>query len=222
MERANAVVVATKAILSQTQEHYADELSKKQSRVDALNASLQAVAQEHKDALKRHETLRQQGEKVQALQHRQRTLRGFIDLKHTQISAGAFAADATRPELPVEPAELAGIDADDVGDMLELEASVTRYLESLPTSAQLKARERALKKHSALLQQRESSLRSHSMEKEAQYRQAIALTMHIPEQHVESHLGHLVQAIESEPLRGDDSDAARIRDFLRKVETVES
>jgi regulatory protein SWI6 len=61
-----------------------------------------------------------------------------------------------------------------------------------------------------------SSLKARDTELESKYRKVVALCTNVPENKVDSVLGQLVTAVESER----ENDVGRVREFLKRVEAV--
>ncbi|KAI9805086.1 MAG: hypothetical protein M1825_000920 [Sarcosagium campestre] len=101
-----------------------------------------------------------------------------------------------------------------------LKPSTRAYLATLPTAAVLRARLAAYTANNAQLRTQATQLRDRSAELEARYRRVVSLCVGVDEARVEELLEGLVAAVESE--KGELADTGRVREFLRKVEGVDS
>jgi len=90
------------------------------------------------------------------------------------------------------------------------------YLATLPSTAVLNARVTAYKKHNARLEAEAKSLQSRSSGLENQLRKIVSLCIGVEESRVDEMVDSLSTAVASEG--GEDVEAGRIRDFLRRVE----
>lgn len=100
-----------------------------------------------------------------------------------------------------------------------LTPSQQNYLASLPSTAILQARTRAYQTINARLEAQSKDLLSQSIDLEAQLRKVVGLCCGVSEDKVEGMITGLVQAVESE--EGAEVEVGRVREFLRRVESVE-
>jgi regulatory protein SWI6 len=104
-------------------------------------------------------------------------------------------------------------------DLTTLSEPQLAFLKSLPPTIILRARLEAYAKNNATLSSRIKQLKERDGDLEMQYRKVVALCTGVDESKIEVMLPSLMAAIESERA---DHDIARVRDFLRKVEGVDS
>lgn len=117
----------------------------------------------------------------------------------------------------------AGLEADasklftpDVEQPFTITFAQREYLSSLPTTEVLLARAAAYERNNTKLQAQAKSLQNRSSELEAKLRRVVTLCTGVPDEKVDSMMGGLVLAIESE--NGEDVEVGRVREFLRRVE----
>ena len=130
-----------------------------------------------------------------------------------------------RTDIKVGQAD-AGLDIDtsilplshDPNQPLTLIPQQREYLSSLPPAAILRARILAYQKNNARLQSQAQSLRSQSSELESQLRKVVSLCTGVEESRIDEMIGGLCAAVESEG--AEDVEVGRVRDFLRRIESV--
>lgn len=105
-------------------------------------------------------------------------------------------------------------------DSSSLSPSHQAFLASLPPTRILRARLQAYVTNNGKLQERGKTLKERDGELEAQYRKIIGLCTGVPEDSIDRMIPRLVAAVESES--GDGMEMTRVKDFLRKLEVVES
>lgn len=94
------------------------------------------------------------------------------------------------------------------------------FIAALPTPTIMRSRLEAYVKNNSALAARSKALKQKDGELEAMYRKVVSLCTGVEEGRVDEVLGGLVAAVESET--ADAVDVGRVREFLRKVEGVES
>lgn len=98
-----------------------------------------------------------------------------------------------------------------------LDQAQRQVLATLPPAHILRARVNAYTTNNEALSENVRSLQIKSSELAAKYRKIISVCTGVAEADVDSHLGNLVRAMESEPA---DLELGRVREFLQRVDAV--
>ncbi|KAI9715035.1 MAG: transcriptional regulator swi6 [Chrysothrix sp. TS-e1954] len=225
MEQIKEEIFATAtSILSQTQLQYSTELAKKQSLVDQQNAELISIASQQKVEIERLESLRKQKRDREERKDKIANLRRAMQewkAKRPDLHSpnGDANNDGTALQLidpallPPEQTDPSSLDATDA-----LGSEQQSYLQSLPSSAMMRAQANAIKSNNTSLGGRVAALKARSLELEDQYRRVVSLCTGVDESKVDTMLEGLLAAVESE--EKEAVEVGRVRDFLRKVEGV--
>lgn len=207
------------SMLAQTLDSHRELLRMRTEQIDALNASIQLSS-----SLQQEEHERLKGLKEQLRVRNERKMR-ITNLHQTVQAQKARQQDAAKDlsssGMDVEPIWLS--------DWLARDPRNTwpqpdlSFATSLPPKAELAARLRANAVHNVTLSERVAELEAQAKEREleARYRRVVTLCTGVEESNVESVLGVLVTAVESERgLMGvvGGGGVGRVREFLRRVE----
>ena len=103
---------------------------------------------------------------------------------------------------------------------LQISPQQHAYISMLPRTDILEARIKAYQTNNASLEEETVQLQTRSIDLEKKLRRVVALCTGVEEDKVDAMVGGLTVAVESE--RGEDVEVGRVRDFLRRVEEVES
>lgn len=237
------------SILQSASMQFTQEARLKQDTIDRTNEAIAQLSAHQKIESQRLENLRARMRARQDRAKRISNLKRWIDLQRKSL---AVSTDANLGQIcqigyaDIEGSNLA-ISASDLpnqllgaGDHLIRKASDgpaylntplpadaafltqtnSSLLANLPSIGTLRNRLEVYTKVNSKLAERSSMLREKDGQLEVMYRKVVSLCTKVDEERVDSVLDLLVQALDSDPLEG--ADVGRVKEFLRKVEGVES
>ncbi|KAB8337065.1 hypothetical protein FH972_021369 [Carpinus fangiana] len=242
------ILATMSAVLNQTSQNYGTELAKKQAQIDTTTSTLKTVAQQHKEELARYEALQTRSqERLDRQQKIANLRRAIVESRHSLAEKNLNINVKTEDIGASDRIDLARLPDDEIStfsetyDSTNLLPDQASYLSSLPSTAKLQAHVDAYNDQITSLQRNLEQLTKRSTHHEQQYRKIIALCTGVPERSVEAKLEELVTAVESDGVGGvglngvgsngsagrvlpadRDMDVSKVRDFLRRVEAVES
>ena len=217
---------ALTTLLSDTESSFRAEAQKKQSLVDQGHTKLREATSQLNEDRKRLSELTQDAEHRKALRQRIANLQNANETQRSAILS-IMPGDRSTIDKNVQVGEAdAGLEVEEIGiqspenqSINSLSSSQQYYLSSLPSAAILRARISAYNSLNEHMEQQTKGLQGQSSILETQLRKIVSLCTAVSESKVDGMLEGLVQAVESE--RGDDVEVGRVREFLRRVESVE-
>ncbi|KZF23354.1 hypothetical protein L228DRAFT_260194 [Xylona heveae TC161] len=228
-ETSRDIMSSISSLLAQTEEQFSSEMRAKQDQINQAHAKLRECSAILGEERRNFELLQQKAaERTEMKQKIQNLRRAAEEQKLKMAQSGIVNGDSSPPlHLVVGHADegnvvkLEEVPADilNVSEISQLDHQSLAYLSSLPSVDVLQGRLAAYVANNANLREYSKKLKSQSGELEERYRRVVSLCTGVAENSVESLLGGLVAAVESEG--GDIVEVGRVRDFLRKVEGVE-
>ena len=213
-------------LLSDTENSFRSELQAKQALIDQTHANLRETSSLLNEEKRRLEELERRVEERKELNQRIMNLKRANQEQKAELLRGRLPSNKIRTNVvPGDADSGLGVDTTQMPpwqDSQPLQPSPQQheYLISLPATTLLQARVIAYQKHNAGLVQHTTQLKSRSVELEKKLRRVVTLCTDVPEERLDSMIGKLLTAVESE--KAEDVDVGRVRNFLRKVESVES
>lgn len=224
-------MIAITALLSNTESSFRSEIQAKQSLIDQTHTKLRETTSLLNEERRRLAELQRKSDDRKALRQRVANLRRANDHQRAYLSSNASGRSVNspteiRPDIKVGEAD-AGLEIDttilplshDRNQPLQILPQQREYLATLPPTAILKARTTAYQKNNARLEAQAKKLHDQSSELETQLRKLVCLCLSLEEGQLDHLVLGLHNAVESE--KGEDVDLARVREFLRKVESLE-
>jgi regulatory protein SWI6 len=197
--------------MTEVSSQFSTELCILQDRIDRSTTEIRNLSTEQKALTQQVETqqnkLRSRQERKQRIQNMRRAVK---EIRERIPGSWAAKSGGVLPALALGDA-----DADYLAPKEQLQ-SVEAEADELPDVPTLVAEVNTYNGLLASLSTHLTSLKSRDTELESKYRKLVALCTNVPEDRVESVLGQLVQAVESEP----ENDVARVKEFLKRVEAV--
>lgn len=220
------IIAAFTNLLSDTENSFRSELQAKQSLIDQTHANLRETSSLLGEEKRRVEELQRKVEQRKELKHHIMNLKRANQEQKAELLRSGLASNKIRTNITLGEADN-GLEVDGAklplvqsSQPLQLSPQQHEYLVSLPDVSLLQARIMAYQKHNAGLMVHTTQLKSRSVELEKKLRRVVTLCTDVPEEKLESMIGSLVTAVESE--KAEDVEVGRVREFLRKVESVES
>ena len=226
----NIPVTAISSLLSDTESSFRSELQTKQSLIDQTHAKLRETTSLLSEERRRLTDLQRKSDERKALRQRIANLRRANDQQRAQLLSTANGRPGSAPaeirtDIKVGEAD-AGLEIDasilspshDFTQSPTLLPQQRQYLATLPSTAVLRARVTAYQKNNARLEAQAKILQSQSSELEGQLRKVVSLCTGVEETRVDEMVDGLYAAVESEG--GEDVEVGRVREFLRRVESV--
>ncbi|KAI1860921.1 uncharacterized protein JN550_011236 [Neoarthrinium moseri] len=201
-ESSDDIIKSITQLVTETSTSFQSELSKKQTDLDSLHASLRTASAQLGDSKRQLESLQAQA-KAQSLTRQKihNLARGreeeHVRLRRIEESHGPLSPSATAWE-----AELTDAASDP---------------SSLPGAPVLRARIQALRQRSEVTRKAVGSMKGRSKDVEVKYRRVVALCSGVPESDVDAVIDGLLRAVESEK---DGLEIGRVRRFLGGVDGV--
>jgi chromosome segregation ATPase len=197
--------IALTASMAEMQSQFSAELRILQDRIDTSTTQIRDLSAEQKalssEVEARQSLLRARQDRKQRIQNLRRAL---TEMRDRVLANHSHSRDPTKALLPT----MALGDAD-----REFQATPDVASDDLAT---LNVRLGTYNGLNASLSAHLSSLKARDTELESKYRKVVALCTNVPEVKVDSVLGQLVTAVESER----ENDVGRVREFLKRVEAV--
>jgi regulatory protein SWI6 len=213
------ISAAITTLLSETEKEFLSEMEAKQSAIDAIHVSLRDSSASLGTARHRLERLQARDKDRNDRRLRTNNYRRAAEDEQFRLSQ----ISQSQGHMANGDAELHLGDADKAFRSLpaDLPASTIhqnpQLVQSLPSAATLRARLAAYDNNNTVVEQDVQALKAKSRELEAKYRRVISLCTKVDEGKVDSVLGSLCRAVESET---GDVELGRVRDFLMKVDGV--
>lgn len=221
------IIIAVTTLISDTENSFRSELQAKQSLIDQTHAKLRETSSLLGEEKRRLEELQRKVEERKELKHHIMNLRRANQEQKAELLRGGLPSNKIRANIkPGEADNGLEVDATQLpllesSQPLQLSPPQHDYLmKTVPDTGLLKARLVAYQKHNAGLTQRTTQLKSRSAELEKKLRRVVTLCTGVTEENLDSMIGGLVTAVESE--KAEHVEVGRVREVLRKVEAVES
>jgi len=220
------ITSAFTTLLSDTENSFRSEIQAKQAIIDQTHASLRETSSLLSEEKRRLEDLQRRVEERKEMKqhiinlkranHEQKAELLRAGLPNNKIRANVLPGDADSG-LQVDATQLPPLQP---AQPLQLSPQQHEYLLALPGTSLLQARLIAYQKHNAGLVQHTTQLKSRSAELEKKLRRVVTLCTGVSEEKLDSMIGKLLTAVESE--KAEDVEVGRVREFLRKAESLES
>jgi regulatory protein SWI6 len=209
-----------KDVIATIEKDFQTEISAKQEAVASTLNQLREITVKLGKERDKMNDLRQRSRDHGELRQHCINLRRAIDEEKARFSATTAAATTTNGDAAAQrdadaPFALKTSLLAPVNAVENLTPQQLEYVKSLPSAAVLKARLQAYKTNEEALREKATKLHDQSAELEEKFRRVVALCTNVTEDKIDSLLGGLVQAVESDP---GEVDTARVSSFLRKVD----
>jgi regulatory protein SWI6 len=193
--------------LTEVHSQFAAELRVMQDRIDSTTSHIREISAQQKELSTHAEANQSRARDRQERKRRIQNLRRAVAEMRERVPLSKKANGAAGSVSP-QHMEIGEADVEfAVPDSPQL---------PLPDSGTLTSRLSTYKSLNASLSAHLTSLKARDTELEAKYRKVVALCTNVSEEKIDTVLGQLVMAVESEP----ENDLGRVREFLRRVEAI--
>jgi regulatory protein SWI6 len=206
---------AITSLLSETEREFSQEMQAKQSVIDSIHGQLRESSAQLGEERRRLEGLQTRAKRREEQKQKITNLgKAAIEEKFrlSQLHRGQIGRDT----------DMRLGDADKPFQIPSIEPSTAvqdpRVAASMPSASALGAKLGAFVANRETLESEVRGLKGKSLDLEKKYRRVIGLCTRVEEDMVDSVLGNLCRAVDSEH---SDVELGRVRDFLQKVEGVE-